>query len=114
MEVTPNKPATELASLVASSLQNTRFKERRLREAESDVRSEAVFYSPVIRIDTDTQTVVLQYRDSQTGEPVREFPQKAASDVYMAAQENVAAQDIVVEKPVEEVSPQGQSLDLDS
>lgn len=88
MEVTQGRPATELASLVSAALQNTRFKDRRVREAESDVRNEAIFYSPVVRIDADTQTAVLQYRNRETGEIQNEFPSKPASDRYAIAQKS--------------------------
>lgn len=74
MEVTSNKPTPELNSLIASALQGSRFKERRQREAQSDVQNQVVYFSPVMRIDPETQTVVIQYRDSETGDIKNEYP----------------------------------------
>lgn len=74
MEVTPTRPNPELNHLVASALQGSRFKERRQREAESDVHNQVVYFSPVIRIDPETQNVVIQYRDSETGDIKNEYP----------------------------------------
>lgn len=82
MEVTTARPANEAAQLSAASLQNVRFQERRLREAQSDVRNEAVYFSPVIRIDKDTQTAILQYRDSSTGKVEREYPAPPKQGAY--------------------------------
>ncbi|GIL41474.1 hypothetical protein [Roseiterribacter gracilis] len=40
------------------------------------------YVSPVIVIDIDTSTAVLQYRNPDTGKVVRQFPSKLPSDVY--------------------------------
>lgn len=88
MDMNPTRPAPELASLTASALQTTRFKERRTREVHSDVRNEAVFYSPVIKIDSETQNVVLQYRDSETGKIEREYPKEVQVGAYETTQHN--------------------------
>jgi hypothetical protein len=82
MEVNTSRPGTEAASLTASALQNVRFKERRLREAESDVRNDAVYFSPVVRIDSETNTAILQYRNSETGEVLNQYPNKRQLDSY--------------------------------
>jgi hypothetical protein len=82
MEVTSVKPGSELASLTASALQNTRFKERKLREASSDVQNDVVYFSPVIRIDKDTNVAILQYRDSTTGKVENEYPSKRQIESY--------------------------------
>lgn len=101
MEVTQARPSTEAATLVAASLQNVRFKERRLRDAQSDVRNQAVFFSPVIRIDHDTQTAVMQFRDGATGEVKREYPNPVKFDIYRHAAEAAPEQPAVhvEEKP---------------
>lgn len=74
MEINPTRPTPELNHLVASALQSSRFKERRQREAGSDVQNQVVYFSPVIRIDSETQSVVIQYRDSETGQVTNEYP----------------------------------------
>lgn len=115
MEITPTRPATELASLTASALQTTRFKERRAREAESDVRNQVVYFSPVIKINPETQTAVIQFRDGETGEVKNEYPQKSA-DAYEAAQKTAPKS---VEKDVDVTSEdvtvtQGETIDEDA
>jgi hypothetical protein len=50
----------------------------------------SIYLSPVVRIDNDTQTAVLQYRDPNTGKVLRQFPPKAGSDAY--AQQEKRAQ----------------------
>ena len=88
MEINNARPATaELASLTAASVQNDRFKERKSIEAQSDVKSDAVYFSPVIRIDKDTQAAVIQYRDEETGEVQNEYPQPDKVQAYEQANE---------------------------
>lgn len=87
MEVTPTRPTPELNHLIASALQGARFKERRQREADSDIRNDVVFFSPVIRIDAETQNVVIQYRDTQTGEVTDQFPNPEKATAYQHAME---------------------------
>lgn len=77
--------ANDSAAVANASLQNERFKERRQREAQSDVKNEAVFFSPVIRIDKETQSAVIQYRDTTTGEVKNEYPNKKAASNYERA-----------------------------
>jgi len=86
MDVNTTRPSPELASLTASALQNARFKERRIREAQSDVRSDVVYYSPVVRIDNDSQIAVLQYRDASTGEVQTQYPSPRQIESYTQAQ----------------------------
>lgn len=83
MEINNARPATaELASLTAASVQNDRFKDRKKIEAQSDVKNEAVYFSPVIRIDKETQAAVIQYRDQETGEVKNEYPQPDRVQAY--------------------------------
>lgn len=114
MEVTTSRPNTEAAQIIAASLQNVRFKERRLRDAQSDVRNEVVYYSPVIRIDRETSTAIIQYRDGATGEVQREYPNPPKKGAYVQAEakpaeqpraESVPSRDAAVgaDKPVQSV-----------
>lgn len=86
MEVNVNKPNAEAAGNAVSAVQNTRFKEKRLIEAQTDNRDKVVYFSPVIKIDSETNTAILQYRDSETGKVKNEFPAKQASDSYEQVQ----------------------------
>lgn len=87
MESTITRGSAETAVLAGSVVQSNRFKERDAREADSIVRNEAVFFSPVIRIDTDTNTAIIQYRDSQTGQVKNEFPTPKQIDSYRQSSE---------------------------
>jgi hypothetical protein len=93
MEINSTRPATiEIASVSAAEAQATRFKERKLREAQSDVRNDAVYFSPVIRINPETQAAVIQYRDEETGEVESEYPHKVKADAYQHAQDTANSQ----------------------
>lgn len=87
MDMIPTRPTPELNHLIASALQGTRFKERRQREAGSDLQNQVVFFSPVVRIDAETQSVVIQYRDTETGEITNEFPNPNRTTAYQHASE---------------------------
>jgi hypothetical protein len=58
----------------------------------------SIYLSPVVRIDTETQTAVLQYRDPTTGKVLRQFPPKAGSDAYAETEKRTHAAE---SKPVE-------------
>ncbi len=94
MEINNNtRPAAiDIASISAAEAQAQRFKERKLREAQSDVRNDAVYFSPVIRINPETQAAVIQYRDEETGEVESEYPHKVKADAYQQAQEFASSQ----------------------
>ena len=48
--------------------------EANFAKADSVVRSDETFFSPVIRIDAETQSAILMYRDTETGEVEKSFP----------------------------------------
>jgi hypothetical protein len=93
MEINSARPAgSEVASNAAVSTEQVdRFNQRKAIEAQSDVKSEAIFFSPVIRIDKDTQSTVIQYRDPTTGAVTREYPDKAKVNAYEHAQDTAKA-----------------------
>ncbi|MDB5477866.1 MAG: hypothetical protein JWM96_361 [Alphaproteobacteria bacterium] len=103
MELNSARPALEPANTAAATAMSaTKFKERRVREAQSDVKNEAVYFSPVIRIDKDTQAAVIQYRDSQTGEVKNQYPNKTAT-AYQRAEETSPPEQAPPAKAAEEV-----------
>lgn len=111
MEINNARPATaELASLTAAAVQTDRFKERKKIEAYSDVKSDAVYFSPVIRIDHETQAAVIQYRDRETGEVKNEYPQQHDKGVHAyehASQEREAVKaDVEVIRVIQEEAPE--------
>jgi len=103
MEVTAARPTNEAIQLQAASLQTVRFKERRLRDAQSDVRNDAVYFSPVIRIDQETQTAILQYRNSETGQVEREYPAPPKKGAYQDVPQQASVE--VVPAPVKAEQP---------
>ena len=67
-----------------------------------------VFFSPRITIDPTTANAVLQVRDTQTGDVLRQYPPDSASQIYQTIQETGASQTIpeakIVQKSKEAVS----------
>ena len=49
------------------------------------------YFSPVMRIDVDTQKAVLQYRDSETGDVERQYPSKERLKAYGGSAPGVGA-----------------------
>ncbi len=45
-----------------------------ISQAKDSIREEKIFFSPVIKIDRETQTAILQFRDTTTGEVTKEYP----------------------------------------
>jgi len=114
MEIAPTSPTTELTSLTASTLQVTRFKERKTREVESDVKPQAVYYSPVIRIDTKTASAVIQYRDSTTGKVEREYPNVPQGvGAYQQTQDN-SSEPVKADVPAVSVKADDSRQDVDN
>lgn len=103
MEVTTARPANEATTLAAASVQSSeRFNERRVKENDSQVdANKVIFFSPVVKIDKDTQSAVLQYRDSSTGEVKNEYPSEKQLKSYESAQEleQPEVQVVVLPKP---------------
>lgn len=109
MEINNARPATaELATMTAASVQSDRFKDRKLREAQADARGDAVYFSPVIKIDKETQSAVIQYRDQETGEVENEYPHKEKLNAYKHAEEAAKPEEPRVEVKVvaKEAPPQ--------
>ena len=108
METNITRGTTETATLASSVTQSNRYKERDAQKAQSSVRNEVVYFSPVIRIDADTQSAIIQYRDSATGKVTNEYPTEKQLESYEksahAAEKQavqVAAPEVKVEKKAE-------------
>ncbi len=43
------------------------------------------YFSPVTRIDVETQTAVLQYRNAETGQLIRQYPSEKQIQAYQRA-----------------------------
>jgi hypothetical protein len=107
METVPPRGSTETANVASAPLQKNRFNERKLREAETVTRSEAVYFSPVVKIDPETSVLSIQYRDSKTGEVQNEYPSPKQLESYRQSVETTPAP-VVVEKAPSKV-PEGKS-----
>ena len=57
----------------ARSPERTPQVQQNFSQADSVVRSDETFFSPVIRIDVENQAAILQFRDTETGEVQREY-----------------------------------------
>jgi hypothetical protein len=107
METVPPRGSTETANVASAPLQKNRFNERKLREAETVTRSEAVYFSPVLKFDAVTSVISIQYRDSKTGEVQNEYPTPKQLESYRKSAETTPAP-VVVEKAPSKV-PEGKS-----
>lgn len=99
METNISRGSVETASLASSIVQSDRYKERDIRKADSVVRNEVVYFSPVIRIDPGTSTTILQYRDSSTGKVENEYPTPQQIESYKHSAEAAQVKEPVVAAP---------------
>lgn len=123
METNITRGTAETASLAGSVAQSSRYKDRDARKADSVVRNEVVYFSPVIRIDPDTQTAIIQYRDSNTGKVTNEYPTEKQMESYersaqvaeKAPPAPVEVKEIKVEKKAEapKEKPEVEHIDQD-
>jgi hypothetical protein len=67
----------------------------------------AAIAAPSSGIDTETQTAVLQYRDSATGKVLRQFPAKTGSDAYAEQEKRSREVDVKTlhDVPVKSAAP---------
>ena len=104
MDNIPNRLSSEASALIASASQSSRFKEKDVRKADAITKaSEAVYFSPVIRIDAETSAAIIQYRDSETGAVKNEYPSPKQVEQYSKAPETTPEETVVEKKPAEEV-----------
>ena len=57
-------------------------------EAQSVVKTEETFFSPVVKIDAQTQAAILVFRDTKTGEVTQEYPNKEKFGAYKTSQKS--------------------------
>lgn len=104
MDNIPNKLSSEASTLIAAASQSSRFKEKDVRKADAVTKaSEAVYFSPVIKIDAETSAAIIQYRDSETGAVKNEYPSPKQVEQYERVREVAPQEDITEEKPVAQV-----------
>lgn len=69
--------------------------------------AKAPYVSPYIRVDVNFDKAVLQVRDSDTGDVLRQYPSESQLQAYRRAQAAQARAQALVEK--ENLSPQGET-----
>ena len=53
------------------------------------LQSDRAFFSPTIKIDTQSQTAIFIFRDEETGETIRQFPTEETIEAYKNGTETV-------------------------
>jgi hypothetical protein len=64
------------------------------------------YFSPVLKIDVDTQKAVLQYRNAETGDVERQYPSKERLKAYGGSGPGVGAQPAMEPAAEETGSPE--------
>jgi hypothetical protein len=73
-------------------------------QAQSVTKKDETFFSPVVKIDTQTHAAILVFRDTKTGEVEREFPNKQQVAAYEAPQK-AATQNVATPPLSDPVEP---------
>lgn len=73
-------------------------------KTDSVVKSDETFFSPVIKIDRENQTAILQFRDTETGEVTKEYPSDSVRAYEPVEREETVEIKATEEKPVEKES----------
>lgn len=75
---TGSQSAEESATVAAAAAKSAR---------PVGVRPTAEYYvSPILTLDTDSQRVILKYRDTSNGETVNQYPSKKQLDAYRSSE----------------------------
>ena len=80
--VLSNSSASRTAVEQTSTVRSTAANPQRIQEA-----AQAPFVSPAISIDRQSSRAIIQIRDSDTGDVVRQFPTEGQLKAYRQAQE---------------------------
>lgn len=81
----------ENGAIVATDSRPTSTQSDHTREPMERDLAKVSYFSPVTRIDVDTQKAVLQYRDADTGNVERQYPSKERLRAYSAGGSAMAA-----------------------
>jgi hypothetical protein len=60
----------------------------------------SIYWSPVVRIDNETQTAVFEYLDPKTGAVLRSYPHQVGSQAYAKAQDDRRSKEAKAQQPV--------------
>jgi hypothetical protein len=78
---------------VSSSAEDSSATESQGTDTPSVLIAVPKFESPQLRVDPVLNTVILEYRDAQSGEELRQVPSKAQLKLYQLHQEQFKAAD---------------------
>lgn len=115
--ITEVRPAAEAPVAVAEPLQS---RQAGNQETSNDVGPrfvEASYLSPVVRLDTDTQTALLVFRDSGTGETLFQYPSERTLQQYkdiadQAARDAASKEQAAVAAKAEQAAAEAQEAQL--
>ena len=89
--ITPITSRPDNAAVQALEARPTTVQADTTRDPMERELAKATYFSPVVKIDVDTQKAVLQYRDSQTGDVERQYPSKERLKAYGGSGPGVGA-----------------------
>ena len=81
-------------------------------KTDSVVKSDETFFSPVIKIDRENQTAILQFRDSETGEVTKEYPSESVKAYEPAERKEPVEVKTTEEAPVKEEKEPAQDFSV--
>ena len=77
--VRPEQPIRNIETLAQQTLALAK------RDSLETELAKVSYFSPVTRIDVETQTAVLQYRNAETGQLIRQYPSEKHIQAYQRA-----------------------------
>ena len=84
------RPEPAIRNLHTDSMQTAMLIEHDALETEL---AKVSYFSPVTRIDVETQRAVLQYRNAETGQLIRQYPSEKQIQAYQRAASQVGRDD---------------------
>ena len=105
--VLSNASASRQVAEQQSTVRSTAANPNRIQEAAA---GRAPFVSPAISIDRESNRAIIQIRDSDTGDVVRQFPTEGQLKAYRTAQEFSARQEAAAENELREANGAGPSV----
>ena len=105
--VLSNASASRQVAEQQSTVRSTAANPNRVQEAAA---GRAPFVSPAISIDRESNRAIIQIRDSDTGDVVRQFPTEGQLKAYRTAQEFSARQEAAAENELREANGAGPSV----
>jgi hypothetical protein len=112
MMITPITSRPDNAAVQALEARATTVQADTTRDPMERELAKATYFSPVMKIDVDTQKAVLQYRDSETGDVERQYPSKERLKAYGGSGPGVGA--LVAEEAETEADAEEEAASAES